>query len=81
MANRWGSNGKRDRFSKITVDRDCSHGIKRCLLLERKAMINLDSIVKSKDITLPTKVGLVKAMVFLVVMYRCESWATKKAEQ
>ena len=81
MANRWGSNGKRDRFYKITVDRDCSHGIKRCLLLERKAMINLDSIVKSKDITLPTKVGLVKAMVFLVVMYRCESWATKKAEQ
>ena len=80
MANRWGSNGKRDRFYKITVDRDCSHGIKRCLLLERKAMINLDSIVKSKDITLPTKVGLVKAMVFLVVMYRYESWTIKKVE-
>ena len=60
--------------SKITADGDCSHEIKRCLLLERKVMTNLDSILKSRDITLPTKVRLVKAMVFPVVMYRCESW-------
>ena len=60
--------------SKITADGDCSHEIKRCLLLGRKAMINLDSILKSRDITLPIKVCLVKAMVFLVVMYECESW-------
>ena len=66
--------------SKITVDGDCSHGIKRCLLLGRKVMINLDSILKSRDITLPTKVRLVKAMVFPVVMYGCESWTIKKAE-
>ena len=66
--------------SKITVDGDCSHEIKRCLLLERKVMTNLDSILKSRDITLPTKVRLVKAMVFPVVMYRCESWTVKKAE-
>ena len=66
--------------SKITADGDCSHEIKRCLLLRRKAMINLDSIVKSRDITLPTKVHLVKAMVFPVVMYGCESWSIKKAE-
>jgi len=66
--------------SKITPDGDCSHEIKRHLLLGRKAMTNLDSILKSKDITLPTKVHLVKAMVFLVVMYRCESWTIKKAE-
>ena len=66
--------------SKITADGDCSHEIKRCLLLERKAMINLDSILKSRDITLPTKVCLVKAMVFPVVMYGCESWTVKKAE-
>ena len=66
--------------SKITVDSDCSHKIKRCLLLERKAMTNLDSILKSRDITLPTKVHLVKAMVFPVVMHRCESWTIKKAE-
>ena len=66
--------------SKITVDCDCSHEIKRCLLLGRKAMTNLDSILESRDITLPTKVHLVKAMVFLVVMYRCESWIIKKAE-
>ena len=59
---------------------DCSHGIKRCLLLEGKAMINLDSILKSRDITLVTKVCLVKAMVFPVIMYRCESWTIKKAE-
>ena len=66
--------------SKITADGDCSHKIKRLLLLGRKAMTNLDSILKSKDITLPTKVCLVKAMVFSVVMYGCESWTIKKAE-
>ena len=66
--------------SKITTDGDCSHGIKRCLLLERKPMTNLDSILKSRDITLPTKVRLVKAIVFPVVMYGCESWTIKKAE-
>ena len=66
--------------SKITADGDCSHAIKRCLLLGRKAMTNLDSILKSGDITLPAKVHLVKAMVFPVVMYRCESWTIKKAE-
>src|SRR5574339_254823 len=66
--------------SKITADGDCSHEIKRCLLLGRKVMINLDSIFKSRDITLPTKVHLVKAMVFPVVKYGCESWTVKKAE-
>ena len=66
--------------SKITADRDCSHEIKRYLLLGRKAMTNLDSILESRDITFPTKFCLVKAMVFLVVMYGCESWAIKKAE-
>ena len=66
--------------SKITADGDCSHGIKRCLLLGRKAMTNLDSILKSRDITLPAKFYLVKAMVFPVVMYGCESWTIKKAE-
>ena len=66
--------------SKITVDGDWSHEIKRCLLLERKAMTNIDSILKSRDITLPTKVHLVKAMVFPVLMYGCESWTIKKAE-
>ena len=66
--------------SKITADSDCSHEIKRHLLLGRKVMTNIDSILKSRDITLPTKVCLVKAMVFLVVMYRCESWTIKKAE-
>ena len=66
--------------SKITVDDDCSHEVKRCLFLGRKAMINLDSILKSRDITLPTKIRLVKAMVFPVVMYGCESWTVKKAE-
>ena len=66
--------------SKITVDGDCSHEIKRCLLLGRKVMTNLDSILKSRDTTLPTKVCLVKAMVFPVVMYGCESWTIKKAE-
>ena len=66
--------------SKITADGDCSHEIKRHLLLGRKVMTNLDSILKSRDITLPTKVHLVKAMVFPVVMYGCESWTVKKAE-
>ena len=66
--------------SKITADGDCSHEIKRCLLLGRKVMTNLGSIFKSRDITLPTKVCLVKAMVFPVVMYGCESWTVKKAE-
>ena len=66
--------------SKITVDGDCSHEIKRCLLLGRKVMTNLDSILKSRDIILPTKVHLVKAMVFPVFMYGCESWTVKKAE-
>ena len=66
--------------SKITADGDCSHEIKRCLLLGRKVMTSLDSLLKSRDITLPTKVRLVKAMVFPVVMYRCESWTVKKAE-
>ena len=67
--------------SKITADGDCSHEIKRCLLLGRKVMTNLDSILKSRDITLPTKVRLVEAMVFPVVMYGCESWTIKKAER
>ena len=66
--------------SKITVDGDCSQEIKRCLLLGRKAMTNLDSVLKIRDITLPTKVHLVKAMVFPVVMYGCESWTIEKAE-
>ena len=66
--------------SKITTDGDCGHEIKRCLLLGRKLMTSLDSIFKSRDITLPTKVHLVKAMVFAVVTYRCESWTIKKAE-
>ena len=77
MANRWGNNGNRDRLyfggSKITTDADCSHEIKRHLLLRRKAITNLDSILKSRDITLPTKVHIVKAIVFPVVMYGCES--------
>ena len=84
MANRWRNNGNSDRLyfcgSKITADGDCSHDIKRCLLLGRKAMTNLDGILKSKDITLPTKVRLVKVMVFPVVMYGSESWTIKKAE-
>ena len=67
--------------SKITADDDCSHETKRCLLLGRKVMTNLDSIFKSRDITLPTKIRLVKAMVFPVVMYGCESWTVKKAER
>ena len=68
------------RGSRITADGDYSHEIKRCLLLGRKTMTNIDSILKSRDITLPRKVCLVKAMVFLVVMYGCESWTIKKAE-
>ena len=84
MTNRWGSNGNSERLyfggSKITADGDCSHEIKRHLLLGRKAMTNLDSILKSRDITLPTNDPLVKAMVFPVVMYGCESWTIKKAE-
>ena len=84
MANRWGNSGNSGRLyflvSKITADGDCSHEIKRRLLLGRKVMTNLDSIFKSKDITLLTKVRLVKAMVFPVVMYGCESWTVKKAE-
>ena len=67
--------------SKITADGDCSHEIKRCLLLGRKVMTKLDSLLQSRDITLPTKVRLVKAMVFPVVMYGCESWTVKKAER
>ena len=67
--------------SKITTDGDCSHESKRCLLLRRKVMTNLDSIFKSRDITLPAKVRLVKAMVFPVIMYQCESWTVKKAER
>ena len=83
MANRWGNNGNSDSIflgSKLTADGDCCHEIKRHLLLGRKAMTNLDSILKSKDITLPTKVHLVKAMVFPVVMYGCESGTIGKAE-
>ena len=67
--------------SKITADHDCSHEIKRCLLLGRKVMTNLDNMLKSRDITLPTKVRVVKAMVFPVVKYGCESWTVKKAER
>ena len=67
--------------SKISADGDCNHGIKRRLLLGRRVMTNLDSILKSRDVTLPTKVRLVKAMVFPVVIYRCDSWTVKKAER
>ena len=82
MANRWGNSGwVYFGSSKITADGDCSHEIKKHLLLGRKVMINLDSILKSRDIALPTKVYLVKAMVFPVVMYGCESWTIKKAER
>ena len=77
LANRWRNNGNSEDFlflgSQISANADCSHEIKRCLLLGRKAMTNLDSILKSRDITLPTKVCLVKAMIFPVIMYRCES--------
>ena len=85
MVNRWLNNGNSDRLHfpglKITTDVDCSHEIKRRLLLGGKAMTNLDSILKSRDITLPTKAHLVKAKVFPVVMYGCESWTIKKAER
>ena len=85
MGNRWGNSGNRVRLyflgSKITADGDCSHEIKRRLLLGRKVMTNLDSIFKSRNITLPTKVHLFKAMIFLVVMYGCESWTVRKAER
>ena len=84
MPNRWGNSGNSGWLyflcSKITADGDCSHEIKRRLLLGRKVMTKLDSIFKSRDVTLPTKVRLVKAIVFPVVMYRCESWTVKKAE-
>ena len=85
MANRWGNNENSERLylgggSKITSDGDCSHEIKRCLLLGRKIVTKLESILKSKDITLSTKVHLVKDTVFLVVMYVCESWTIKKVE-
>jgi len=81
MEIQWGNSGNSDFSwggSKITADGDCSHEVKRLLLLGRKAMTNLDSILKSRDITLPTKVCLIKAMVFPVVMYGCESWTIKK---
>ena len=85
MVNRWGNSGNSERLYflglKITADGDCSHETKRRLLLERKAMTNWDSILKSRDITLPTKVHLVKAVVLAVVMYGCESWTVKKAER
>ena len=84
MADRWGNNGNSERLqslgSKITADGDCSHEIKRHLPLGRKAITNLDSILKSRGVTLPTKVHLVKTMVFPVVMYGCESWTIKTAE-
>ena len=84
MTNRWGKVETVTDFiflsTKITADGDCSQEIKRCLLLGRKVMTNLDSIFKSRDITLPTKIRLVKAMVFPVVMYGCESWTIKRAE-
>ena len=84
MANRWRNNGNSDRLYFLglqnTADGDCSHEFKRRLLLGMKVMTNPESILKSRDITLPTKVHLVKAMVFPVVMYGCESWTIKKAE-
>ena len=83
IANRWGKSGKSDDYisfgSKITVDSDCNHKIKRHLLLGRKAMKNLDSILKSRDTTLPTKIHKVKVMVFPVVIYGCKSWTIKKS--
>ena len=84
MANRWGNNGNSDRFlggSKITADGNCNHETKRRLLLGRKVMTNLKSLLKNRDITLSTKVCLVKAVIFPVVMYGCENWTIKKAEQ
>ena len=85
MVNRWGNNGNSDRLYllklKVTADGECSRDIKRHFLLGRKAMTNLDSILKSRDFPLPTKVHLVKAVIFPAVMYGCESWTMKKAEQ
>ena len=80
MANRWGNRDFILGGSKITADGDCSHGIKTYLLLGRKAMTNLDSILKSRDVTLPTKVHVVKALVLPTVVYECETWTIKKAE-
>ena len=85
MANRWGKNGDSDKIffflgSKITVDGACSHEIKRHLLLGKKAMTNLDRVLESRGITLPTNIYIVKAMVFPVVKYRCESWTIKKVK-
>ena len=86
MGNRWGNSGNSVRLfiflgSKITADCDCNHEIKSCFLLGRKVITNLDSILKNRDITLPAKIHLVKAMVFPVVIYGCESWTVKKAER
>ena len=85
MGNKWGNSGNSVRLyflgSKITADGDCSHEIKKCVLFGRKVMTNLDSVLKSRDITLSTKVHLAKAMVFPVVMYWCESWTVKKAKR
>ena len=82
MANRWGNSGNSVRLyflgSKITADGDCSHEIKRRLLLGRKVMTNLENILKSRDITFPTKVHVVKALIFPIVMYRCEKWTIKR---
>ena len=78
MANRWGNNGNSDKLDFLGLQNHCSHETKRCLFLGRKAMTNLDSILKSRAIMFPTKVYIVKAMVFPVVMYRCESWIIKK---
>ena len=84
MANRWGNSGKSNKLyfwgSQITADGDCSYEIKRPLLLESKVMTSLDRILKSRDITLPTKVHILKTMVFPVVIYGCENWTVKKAE-
>ena len=84
MANRWRDNGNRTDFiylgSKITADGDCNHEIKKCIFLGKKVMTNLESMLQRREITLPTKVHLVKAMVFPVVMYGCDSWTLKKAE-
>ena len=84
MANRWGNNGNSDRFyfggSKINADGNCNHEVKRCLLLGRKVMTNLYSVLKSRDITLPTEVPSSQAVAFPVVMSGCESWTIKKAE-
>ena len=84
MATRWGNSGNNEDSIflcfKITADGDCNHEIKRCFLLGRKVLTNIDNILKSRDMALPTKVHLVKAMVFPVVMYGCESWTIKKAE-